>query len=90
MSLIRPFKAVRPAKTYIEDIAALPYDVYSSAEARAYVADKPLSFLKIDRAETFFDASMDLHDPQVYQKASDVLYAMLEEGKGRNTCPLYL
>lgn len=81
MSLIRPFKAVRPAQSHVEDIAALPYDVYSSAEARAFVADKPLSFLKIDRAETFFDTSMDIHDPKVYRKAHEVMYQMLKEGK---------
>ncbi len=54
MSVIRPFKAVRPAQSLVEDIAALPYDVYSSMEAREVVKDKPKSFLKIDRAETFF------------------------------------
>ena len=80
MSIIKPFKAVRPDVTTVEAIAALPYDVYSSQEARAFVADRPLSFLKIDRAETFFDPSVDIHSPKVYQKAHDALYEMIEKG----------
>lgn len=80
MSVIRPFKAVRPADALVEDIAALPYDVYSSMEAREVVKDKPKSFLKIDRAETFFDVDVDIHSQQVYEKARDVMYGMLEAG----------
>ena len=52
MSIIRPFRGIRPKKELASSIAALPYDVYSSGEARQIVRDNPLSFLKIDRAET--------------------------------------
>jgi len=81
MSLVKPFRAVRPGQGYVEEIAALPYDVYNETEARAYVADKPNSFLKIDRAETFFEPGVDIHSTKVYEKARDVLYQMLSEGK---------
>ncbi len=81
MSKIKAFRAVRPSKEHVEAIAALPYDVYSSKEARAFVADKPLSFLKIDRAETFFPEGTDVHEPKVYQKAHDALHEMLEAGQ---------
>ncbi len=81
MSVIRPFKGVRPAGPLVEEIAALPYDVYSTEEARVVVSDKPNSFLKIDRAETFFEPSVDSHSQAIYEKARDVLYEMLEEGK---------
>ncbi len=80
MSVIKAFKAVRPAPEKVEQIAALPYDVYSSMEARDVVKDNPLSFLKIDRAETFFDVGVDIHSEQVYQKAHDRLYEMLADG----------
>ncbi|MBC7959622.1 MAG: DUF1015 domain-containing protein [Vallitaleaceae bacterium] len=80
MATIKPFKGVRPQVEYVKDIAALPYDVYSSLEAREVVADKPLSFLKIDRAETFFSEDVDLHSLQVYEKARDTLYNMMDEG----------
>lgn len=81
MSVIKPFRAVRPAQEFVEDIAALPYDVYSSKEARVVVKASPKSFLKIDRAETFFDQSVDIHSQQVYEKARDVLYQMLSAGE---------
>jgi len=54
-------------------VAALPYDVYNRAEAKEEVLREPLSFLKIDRAETQFDDSIDTYDDCVYQKAKDLL-----------------
>ena len=54
MTTFRPFRAVRPAADLASSIAALPYDVYSSAEARRITEQEPLSFLRIDRAETQF------------------------------------
>ena len=51
MAVIRPFECVRPAEKVADRVAALPYDVYDSKEARAEVEREPLSFLKIDRAE---------------------------------------
>lgn len=80
MSIVKPFRAVRPAPDLVDQIAALPYDVYSSKEARLVVADKPNSFLKIDRAETFFDVNIPFNDSRVYEKARQVLYAMMDEG----------
>ncbi|PKM57286.1 MAG: DUF1015 domain-containing protein [Firmicutes bacterium HGW-Firmicutes-3] len=80
MSIIKPFMAVRPAKALVREVAALPYDVYNSKEARAVVAKNPKSFLAIDRAETFFDESVDIHSEQIYKKAHDVLYTWIEEG----------
>jgi uncharacterized protein (DUF1015 family) len=78
--MIKPFMAVRPAKALVSEVAALPYDVYSSKEARVVVAKNPRSFLAIDRAETFFDESVDIHSEQIYKMAHDVLYAWMEEG----------
>lgn len=54
MALIKPFRALRPNPAYADQIADLPYDVMSSAEARVMVKDKPYSFLRIDRAEINF------------------------------------
>ena len=45
MSTVRPFRAVRPKKEMASSIAALPYDVYNTAEARQEIAREPLSFL---------------------------------------------
>ena len=50
MAVIRPFFSIRPSEEKADKIAALPYDVYSREEAKAAVANHPLSFLNIDRA----------------------------------------
>ncbi len=76
MAKIKPFLCIRPAEGKAADIAALPYDVYNRREAKEVVADNPDSFLKIDRAETQFDDSVDTYDPKVYQKAHDLLWEM--------------
>mgnify|MGYP003426228868 FL=1 len=80
MAIIRPFKGIRPAGERANEIAALPYDVYNRAEAKEEVKKNPLSFLKIDRAETNFDDDVDIYDPCVYQKAHDILWQMVDEG----------
>ena len=80
MSIIRPFRAIRPEKELASSIAALPYDVYSSAEAREIVRDNPLSFLKIDRAETLLPEGTDMYSPQVYEAARDTLDGMIQNG----------
>lgn len=80
MALIRPFRAVRPAAGYESRVAALPYDVVTRAEAEKIVAADPLSFLHIDRAETWFDRSVDTYDPRVYDKAREVFDRMRAEG----------
>ena len=80
MAKIRPFKSIRPQREKAASIAALPYDVYNRKEAEEYVAGHPESFLKIDRAETQFPLSVDLYDPQVYQKAHDLLWEAVGNG----------
>jgi len=77
---ISPFKAVRPDKAYAAKVAALPYDVYDEAEARAEVQDKPLSFLNADRPETQFPEGQDMYAPEVYEKASALLETWLRKG----------
>ena len=80
MTIFRPFRAVRPAEDLASSIAALPYDVYSSEEAREAVADNPLSFLKIDRAETQFPEGTDMYSQTVYDRARDTLNEMIADG----------
>ena len=80
MAKVKPFKAYRPTKELISKVAALPYDVYSSAEAREIVKDNPLSFLNIDRAETQFPEGYDMYSKEVYEKARDLLWNEIEDG----------
>lgn len=80
MATIRPFRCVRPRADVADRVAALPYDVYNRQEAKAEVQREPLSFLKIDRAETSFDDSVDTYAPEVYQKAKELLTKDIEDG----------
>lgn len=79
MTIIKPFKAIRPAQDYAYEVAALPYDVYTSAEARKAANNRPLSFLHIDRSEIDLAENIDIHSKQVYQKAADNLKNMLDK-----------
>ena len=64
----------------VAEIAALPYDVYNRAEAKAVVEKNPQSFLAIDRAETQFPDDVDTYDARVYQKAHDMLCDWIAKG----------
>ncbi len=81
MATVRPFNAIRPKKGLEDKIAALPYDVYSRAEAKEVVKGDNLSFLRIDRAETQFDDSVDTYDDCVYEKANDMFRGMIDKGE---------
>lgn len=80
MAIVRAFKAVRPIKELAKEVAALPYDVLNSAEARELVADNPHSFLHVDKAEIDLDPEINPYSPKVYEKARDNLYKMIADG----------
>lgn len=74
MITFKPFKAVMPTQVNAKDVAALPYDVFNRMEAKLEVEHNPISFLRIDRAETNFDDNIDMYSEEVYSKASSLLY----------------
>ncbi len=80
MADVRPFSCVRPGKSVVSKVASLPYDVYSRKEACKVVAENPLSFLAIDRAETQLGAEVDTYDMRVYEKAKELLEARMTDG----------
>lgn len=80
MAVVKPFKCVRPNTEVVSRVAALPYDVYNRKEACEVVAKEPLSFLKIDRAETQFSDDVSTYDDRVYAKAKEMLDAEIADG----------
>lgn len=80
MAIVRAFKAIRPAAELAAQVAALPYDVMSSEEARQMVVGNPHSFLHVDKAEIDLDPAIDLYDTRVYEKARDNLNEMAKKG----------
>jgi uncharacterized protein (DUF1015 family) len=80
VSLIKPFRALRPAPGRAAEVLAPPYDVLSSAEARERARDKPFSFLHVSKAEIDLAPSINPYDSSVYAKAADNLQRMIEAG----------
>lgn len=81
MAIVKAFNGIRPVKGLASKIAALPYDVMNSDEAREMVIGNPHSFLHVDRPEIDLDPSIDIHDPKVYEKARENLDRMITDGE---------
>ena len=80
MAIVRAFKAFRPKAGLESKIAALPYDVMNSEEAREMVRDNEYSFLHVDRAEVNLPKDTNIYDKAVYEKARDILDKMIQDG----------
>ncbi|MDP2829924.1 MAG: DUF1015 family protein [Sulfuricellaceae bacterium] len=78
--LIRPFPGLRPAPGRETEIAAPPYDVLSTREARERVTGKPWSFLHISKPEIDLPPETDPYAPEVYAKGAENLAKMLTAG----------
>ena len=88
--LIRPFTALRPRPEHAAAIAAPPYDVLSSEEARVRAAGKPYSFLHISKAEIDLPEDVDHYAPEVYAKSAENLQKLIDQGiLIRETKPCY-
>ncbi len=73
MATIRPFRGIRPPKTFAAQIASRPYDVLNSEEARIEAAGNDKSLLHIIKSEIDFAPGIDEHDEVVYNKAVENL-----------------
>ncbi len=82
MSIIRPFRALRPSSSNVDRVSAVPYDVVNTEEARALAAGNPLSFLHVSRAEIDLPPATDPYSPAVYEKALENFTTL------RRTAPL--
>ncbi len=80
MSVFRPFRAVRPKKEFAHLVAALPYDVMNSQEARQKVKGRPYSFIHVDKAEVDLPEDTYLYSDKVYEKAAENLKRLSSEG----------
>ena len=88
--LIQPFAAIRPAAGHAQDVAAPPYDVLSSDEARVMAEGKPDSFLHVSKAEIDLPPETDPYAPEVYAKAAENMQTLLTRGVlKRDAAPCY-
>jgi uncharacterized protein (DUF1015 family) len=76
MATLYPFRALRPNAADAARIAAVPYDVVSTDEARALADGNPLSFLRVSRAEVELPDGSDPHGDAVYRKAAENFAAL--------------
>ena len=70
MAALFPFRALRPAPAVASRVAAVPYDVVNTEEARALAKDEPLSFLHVSRAEIDLPEGTDPYSAAVYARAA--------------------
>ncbi|MEQ1898344.1 MAG: DUF1015 family protein [Vicinamibacterales bacterium] len=70
MARLHPFRALRPTPASAASVAAVPYDVVNTEEARGLAAGHPLSFLHVSRAEIDLPEGTDPYSAQVYEKAA--------------------
>ncbi len=80
MAVLRPFRAVRPAKGYEKLVMAKPYDVMNRKEAERMAQDNPNSFLHITRAEIDLPEEENPYSEKVYKKAKENIDRFLENG----------
>jgi uncharacterized protein (DUF1015 family) len=71
VAAIHPFRALRPPVDKVSEVAAVPYDVVNTEEARALAAGNPLSFLHVSRAEIDLPEGTDIYADEVYEKARE-------------------
>lgn len=79
MPIIKPFKGLRPAVEVAEKVAAPPYDVLDSEEARALIKNNPYSFLHISKPEVDLPPDIDLYDEKVYKKGRENLLKFINQ-----------
>lgn len=80
MSIVKPFKGLRPPKEFVEQVESRPYDVLDSEEARAEAGDNEKSLYHIIKPEINFEPGTSEYDPRVYASASEHFAKFQENG----------
>ena len=90
MTLVRPFRGLRPKSEFAQDVVAPPYDVLNTAEARQRAQGRPYSFLHISKPEIDLPEETDPYDASVYAKGAENLNKLIADGiLMRDDKPLY-
>jgi uncharacterized protein (DUF1015 family) len=77
---IKAFEALRPDVGLVSSVAAPPYDVVDTEEARVLASGNPRSFLRVSRSEIEFPAGTDPYAPAIYAKAAETFAAFQRDG----------
>lgn len=80
MSLVVPFRALRPVASFASQVAAPPYDVMNCEEAKRFVSGNPLSFLHVEKSEIDVPDAGEADDQRIYNRAKANLEGMIGQG----------
>ncbi|MFN3691898.1 MAG: DUF1015 domain-containing protein [Fervidobacterium sp.] len=78
--VVRPFRALRPTREMVDKIAAKPYDVVTTEQAREVAKKNPFTFYKVTRPEINFEQEVDTHDPKILEAGQKHLNWLIENG----------
>jgi uncharacterized protein (DUF1015 family) len=79
-TLIKPFRGLRPIPERAADVAAPPYDVLNTEEARRRAEGRPASFLHISKPEIDLPSDTDPYADEVYAKGAENLQNLIDAG----------
>ncbi|KAA3634271.1 MAG: DUF1015 domain-containing protein [Calditrichaeota bacterium] len=80
MAIVKPFCALRPKPEFAKKVAAPPYDVLSSEEARELVKENPDSFLRVNKSEVDFPPESSSYSDEIYRKGKENLKRLYSDG----------
>jgi len=79
MASVIPFKAARPVREFVKEVASYPYDIIDSKEAREIAKGNPKSFLHVVKSEIDLPEDVDMYDDRVYEKAKENLSDFMDK-----------
>ncbi len=79
MSVIKPFRALRPQIEKAKQVSCMPYDVIYEQEVREFINEHPLSFLRVTRAEAEFPEGENPSSAEIFKRARQNLQKFIDE-----------
>lgn len=80
MSILKPFKGLRPSEKLADKVISKPYDVLNSEEAREEAKGNPYSFYHVNKPEIDLPEDIDIHSQPVYEKAKENFEEFVKTG----------
>ncbi|HEX8636429.1 MAG TPA: DUF1015 family protein [Pyrinomonadaceae bacterium] len=79
MSIIKPFRALRPVSEKAKMTACVPYDVVYDDEVREFIRENPLNFLRVTRPEAEFPENAKPSSEEIFAKAKENLQKFIDD-----------
>ncbi|MCF6366316.1 MAG: DUF1015 family protein [Bacteroidales bacterium] len=89
MSILKPFKGIRPKPELAEKVASRPYDVLNSQEAKKEAKGNPYSFYHVIKPEIDLPEDVDIHSTQIYEKAKSNFEKLFTNALMQDDKPAY-